>query len=46
MSNTANFGKITQTLGSAIKTTGGAGGITGGPLGGSRLIQLSLRLQL
>jgi hypothetical protein len=34
-----------QTLRSAIKTTGGAGGIGGGPLGGSRLIELSLRLQ-
>jgi carboxypeptidase family protein len=41
MSN-ANFGKITQTVGSATAT---AVGTTGGPLGGPRLIQLSLRLQ-
>jgi hypothetical protein len=38
----ANFGKITQTVGTATAT---AVGTTGGPLGGSRLIQLSLRLQ-
>jgi len=38
----ANFGKITQTVGVATAT---AVGTTGGPLGGSRLIQLSLRLQ-
>ncbi len=38
----ANFGKVTQTVGSATAT---AVGTTGGPLGGSRLIQLSLRLQ-
>jgi len=37
-----NFGKITQTVGTATAT---AVGTTGGPLGGSRLIQLSLRLQ-
>ena len=45
MSNTANFGKITQTLGTAV--AGGAGGtaVTGGPVGGPRLIQFSLRLQ-
>jgi Carboxypeptidase regulatory-like domain len=41
MSN-ANFGKITQTVGSATAT---AVGTTAGPLGGPRLIQLSLRLQ-
>jgi len=38
----ANFGRITQTVGSATAT---AVGTTGGPLGGPRLIQLSLRLQ-
>lgn len=38
----ASFGKVTQTVGSATAT---AVGTTGGPLGGSRLIQLSLRLQ-
>ena len=38
----ANFGKIIQTVGTATAT---AVGTTGGPLGGSRLIQLSLRLQ-
>jgi carboxypeptidase family protein len=38
----ANFGKITQTVGTATAT---AVGTTGGPLGGSRLIQLSMRLQ-
>ena len=37
-----NFGKITQTVGSATAT---AVGTTAGPLGGPRLIQLSLRLQ-
>jgi hypothetical protein len=41
MSN-ANFGKMTQTVGSATAT---AVGTTGGPLGGPRLIQLSLRVQ-
>src|SRR5262245_6919887 len=38
----SNFGKITQTAGSAVAT---AVGTTAGPLGGPRLIQLSLRLQ-
>lgn len=38
----ANFGKITQTLGAA---TTNSIGTTGGPIGGPRLIQLSLRLQ-
>src|SRR5262249_57233875 len=37
-----SFGKIIQTVGSATAT---AVGTTGGPLGGSRLVQLSLRLQ-
>jgi len=41
MSN-ANFGKITQTRGSAVSTSIGT---TGGPVGGPRLIQLSLRVQ-
>ena len=41
MSN-ANFGKITQTRGSAVATSIGT---TGGPVGGPRLIQLSLRVQ-
>jgi hypothetical protein len=41
MSN-ANFGKITQTLGSAVATSVGT---TGGPIGGPRLIQLSVRVQ-
>jgi len=41
MSN-ANFGKITQTLGSAVATSAGT---TGGPIGGPRLIQLSVRVQ-
>src|SRR5262245_58721251 len=40
--SSANFGRITQTVGTATAT---AVGTTGGPLGGSRLIQLSLRLQ-
>ena len=39
-SNNANFGKITQSLGSAVAT---AVGTTGGPVGGPRLIQLALR---
>ena len=39
----ASFGKIRQTLGSAIQS--GASGTTAGPMGGPRLIQLSLRLQ-
>ena len=38
----ANFGKITQTLGAAVSN---AVGTTGGPIGGPRLIQFSLRLQ-
>src|SRR5207244_3098278 len=42
MSN-ASFGKITQTIGNAVQS--GALSTTAGPLGGSRLIQLSLRLQ-
>jgi Carboxypeptidase regulatory-like domain/TonB-dependent Receptor Plug Domain len=37
----ANFGKITQTVGSATAT---AVGTTAGPLGGPRQIQLALRL--
>jgi hypothetical protein len=41
MSN-GNFGKITQTVGTATAT---AVGTTGGPLGGARIIQLSMRLQ-
>jgi hypothetical protein len=41
MSN-ANFGKITQTLGSAVATSVGT---TSGPTGGPRLIQLSVRVQ-
>ncbi len=44
MSN-ANFGKITQTQGTAIAASAGAGGTTGGPLGGPRLIQFALRLE-
>lgn len=40
--SSANFGKITQTVGSAIATSVGT---TAGPLGGPRLIQLSLRLE-
>jgi len=38
----ANFGKITQTLGSAVAN---AAGTTSGPIGGPRLIQFSLRLR-
>lgn len=38
----ANFGKITQTLGAAVSNSVGT---TGGPIGGPRLIQFSLRLQ-
>ncbi|MBS1787173.1 MAG: carboxypeptidase regulatory-like domain-containing protein [Acidobacteria bacterium] len=38
----ANFGKITQTLGAAVSN---AVGTTGGPIGGPRLIQFSLRVQ-
>jgi hypothetical protein len=41
MSN-ANFGKITQTVGSAVATSVGT---TAGPLGGARVVQLSMRLQ-
>jgi hypothetical protein len=41
MSN-ANFGKITQTLGTA---SGPSVGTTGGAIGGARLIQLSLRVR-
>ncbi|MFN0108231.1 MAG: carboxypeptidase regulatory-like domain-containing protein [Blastocatellia bacterium] len=37
----ANFGRITQTLGAA---TSNSIGTTGGPVGGPRLVQLSLRL--
>jgi Carboxypeptidase regulatory-like domain len=40
--SSSSFGTITQTVGSATAT---AVGTTGGPLGGPRLIQLSLRLQ-
>ncbi len=40
--NNANFGKITQTLGSAVSNSiGTSGGVVGGP----RLIQFSLRVQ-
>ncbi|HKQ92105.1 MAG TPA: hypothetical protein VJZ77_15700 [Blastocatellia bacterium] len=38
----ANFCKITQMVGAATATTVGT---TGGPMGRSRLIQLSLQLQ-
>jgi hypothetical protein len=41
MSN-ASFGKITQTLGSAVATSVGT---TSGPMGGPRLIQLSVRVR-
>jgi hypothetical protein len=37
----ANFGKITQTVGSATATSVGT---TAGPFGGPRQIQLALRL--
>jgi hypothetical protein len=40
--NNANFGRITQTLGSAVGTSTGT---SGGPVGGPRIIQLALRLQ-
>lgn len=40
--NSANFGQITQTLGSAVATSTGT---SGGPVGGPRIIQLALRLQ-
>ena len=39
----ANFGKITQTVGTAVQSSTVA--TTAGPLGGPRLVQLSLRLQ-
>ena len=39
--SSANFGKITQTLGSAVATSVGT---TAGPYGGPRQIQFSLRL--
>jgi hypothetical protein len=40
--NNANFGKITQSLGSAVATSvATSGGATGGP----RVIQLALRLE-
>ncbi len=38
----ANFGKVTQTAGSAAATSVGT---SGGPMGGPRVIQLSLRLE-
>jgi len=41
MSNAA-FGRITQTLGSAVATSAG---VSSGPPGGPRIVQLSLRLQ-
>jgi hypothetical protein len=37
-----NFGRITQTVGTAVATSVGT---TGGPIGGARVIQLSLRVQ-
>jgi hypothetical protein len=40
--NNANFGKIRQTVGTAVQS---ALSTTAGPMGGPRLIQLSLRLQ-
>ena len=40
--SSGNFGKITQTVGTATAT---AVGTTGGPLGGARIVQLSMRLQ-
>ena len=40
--NSANFGRITQTLGSAVSTSVGT---TGRAVGGPRLIQFSIRLQ-
>jgi hypothetical protein len=39
--SSSSFGKITQTVGSAVAT---AVGTTAGPLGGPRQIQMSLRL--
>ncbi|HTA71246.1 MAG TPA: hypothetical protein VK776_23330, partial [Bryobacteraceae bacterium] len=41
-SSSSTFGKITQTVGSAVATSVGT---TAGPYGGPRQIQLSLRLQ-
>jgi hypothetical protein len=40
--NNTSFGKITQTLGSAVST---AVGTSGGPTGGPRIVQFSLRLK-
>ena len=40
--SSASFGKITQTVGSAVAT---AVGTTAGPVGGARLIQVAMRLQ-
>ncbi|MBI1789652.1 MAG: TonB-dependent receptor [Acidobacteria bacterium] len=40
--SSANFGKIIQTVGSAVATSVGT---SAGPLGGARIIQMSLRLQ-
>ncbi|MBZ5622549.1 MAG: carboxypeptidase regulatory-like domain-containing protein [Acidobacteriia bacterium] len=40
--NNASFGKITQTLGSAVAT---AAGTSGGTTGGPRIVQFSLRLR-
>jgi hypothetical protein len=40
--NNANFGRITQTLGSAVATSVGT---SGAPTGGPRIIQLSVRLR-
>src|SRR6266850_5957026 len=42
--SSATFGHITQTLGTAVAGAGNAN-VSGGPLGGPRLIQFSLRLQ-
>jgi hypothetical protein len=40
--SSASFGKIIQTVGSAVATSVGT---TAGPLGGARVIQLAMRLQ-
>ena len=40
--NNASFGRITQTMGSALSTSVGT---TGAATGGPRLIQFALRLQ-